>query len=76
MQEAIDLGKQFTQQATIETIPIYGSMEKQGYVGFPVRRVTFKNGQPDKTTELVEFKREAIPPAALEVPAGYVKVGQ
>ena len=76
VQEAIDLGKQFTQQDTIESIPIYGTVDKQGFAGFPVRRITFKNGQTEKTTELVEFKREAIPAAALEVPTGYPKVGQ
>jgi len=76
VQEAIDLAKSFAQQDTIESIPIYGTVDRQGYAGFPVSRTTFKNGQQEKTTELVEFKREAIPASVLEVPAGYMKVGQ
>jgi len=75
-QEAIDLAKGFTAQDTLESIPIYGTVEKQGYAGFPVRRITFKNGQQATTTELVEIRREAVPAASLEVPAGFIKVGQ
>ena len=76
VQEAVDLAKSFTSQDTIESIPIYGTVEKQGFAGFPVRRTTFRNGQPAVTTELVEFRRETAPASSLEVPAGFFKVGQ
>lgn len=76
VQEAVDLAKSFAAQDTLDNIPTYGTVEKQGYAGFPVRRITFRNGQPATTTELTEIRREAIPAASLEVPAGFIKVGQ
>jgi hypothetical protein len=76
VQEAIDLAKGFTAQDTLDGIPVYGTTEKQGFAGFPVRRTTFRAGQPVSTTELTEIRREAIPAANLELPAGFVKVGQ
>jgi hypothetical protein len=75
-QEAIDLARGFTAQDTLNGIPVYGTVEKQGFAGFPVRRTTFAAGKQVSTTELTEIRREAIPAANLELPAGYVKVGQ
>jgi hypothetical protein len=71
--EAMDMVKVIAPPETIERIPVYGTVQSQGFVGFPVRRVSFRNGQPEVTTELVEFKREAIPPSNFDVPAGYNK---
>ena len=76
VQEAIDLAAPFTAQDALERIPVYGTTAKHGYAGFPVRRTFFRAGQPPIVTELVEFRREAVPPANLEVPPGYNKAGQ
>jgi hypothetical protein len=38
-----------------------------------VKRVSFKNGKPDVTSELVGFRREAVPSSNFDVPAGYNK---
>ena len=76
VQEAIDLALPFTAQDALERIPVYGTTAKHGYAGFPVRRTFFRAGQPPIVTELVEFRREAVPPANLEVPPGYNKAGQ
>lgn len=76
VQEAIDLATPFAAQDALERIPVYGTAAKHGYVGFPVRRTFYRAGQPPIVTELVEFRREAVPPASLEVPPGYSKAGQ
>lgn len=76
VQEAIDLAAPFAAQDALERIPVYGTAAKHGYAGFPVRRTFFRTGQPPIVTELVEFRREAVPPANLEVPPGYSKAGQ
>jgi len=73
VQQAIDLGKAFVPAELIERTPTYGSVANQGYAGFPVRRVTFRNGQPELTAELVEIRREAIPTEIFAVPAGFTK---
>jgi hypothetical protein len=56
-----------------EQMAVYGTAESQGFAGFPVRRVTFRNGKPDSTSELAELRREAIPASVFAVPAGYKK---
>lgn len=76
VQQAIDLAAPFTSQDALERIPVYGATAKHGYAGFPVRRTLFPAGKPPIVTELVEFRREAVPPANLEVPPGYNKAGQ
>jgi len=73
-QQAIDLARPFAAPEIIERIPVYGSVASQGFAGFPVRRVGFRNGQPDTTTELVEIRREAVPAANFALPAGFNKV--
>ncbi len=72
-QQAIDMMKGITSADQLDRIPVYASVRNQGYAGFPVRRVTFRNGKAETTTELVEFKREAIPAATFALPAGYNK---
>jgi hypothetical protein len=57
----------------IDQLALYGTGENQGYSGFPVRRVVFRNGKPESTSELVELRREAIPASAFAVPDGYKK---
>ncbi len=76
VQQAIELAAPFTSQDALERIPVYGTTAKHGYAGFPVRRTLFRAGQPPIVTELVEFRREAVPPANLDVPPGYSKAGQ
>jgi hypothetical protein len=73
-QQAIDLAKPFAAPEILERIPVYGSVASQGFAGFPVRRVSIRNGQPDITTELVEIRREAVPTANFAVPADYMKI--
>lgn len=76
VQAAIDLAAPFTAQDALERIPVYGTVAKHGYSGFPVRRTLFRAGQPPIVTELTEFRREAVPPENLDVPPGYSKAGQ
>jgi hypothetical protein len=73
VQEAVNMVKTIAPPDIIERIPVYGSAESQGFTGFPVRRVSFRNGQPDTTTELVEIKREPVPAPSFAVPAGFTK---
>jgi hypothetical protein len=49
-----------------------GSAEDQGFVGVPVRRVTFR-GQQQTITELVDVSRQTFAASAFEVPAGFKK---
>ena len=49
---------------------LYGSAE-QGFSGVPVRRTSFANGKADSVSEVKEVRRDAIPSAAWEVPAGF-----
>ena len=72
VQQLADQMKSMAPQ-TADQLAVYGTAESQGFAGFPVRRVTFKNGRPDTTTELTELKREAIPASAFDVPAGFKK---
>jgi Domain of unknown function (DUF4412) len=76
VQEAIDLAMPFTARDALERIPVYGTTAKHGFSGFPVRRTLFRAGQPPIVTELVEFRRGAVPPENLDVPPGYSKAGQ
>jgi hypothetical protein len=72
-QQAIAMMKGITSADQLERIPVYGNVQNQGFAGFPVRRVNFRNGKADTTAELVEFKREAIPASTFDLPAGYKK---
>jgi hypothetical protein len=74
VQQAIDLARAVAPPETIERIPVYGSVQSQGFAGFPVRRVSFRNGQPETTSELIGFRREAVPATAFETPSGFNKV--
>jgi hypothetical protein len=73
VQQAIDMVKTITPPELIERIPTYGSVASQGFAGFPVRRVSFRNGQPEFTTELVEIRRGAVPAENFAVPPGFTK---
>ena len=76
VQQAIDMAKAITAPEMIERIPTYGSVANQGFRGFPMRRVTFRNGQPESTTEVVEIRRDAVPAETFSVPAGFTKAPQ
>lgn len=56
-----------------DQMAVYGSADAQGFAGFPVRRIDFRNGKPQSTSELTELRREAIPAATWAVPAGFKK---
>ena len=71
--QAIDMMKGITPAEQLERIPAYGSVQNQGFAGFPVRRVNFREGKAETTTELVEIKREAVPAATFALPAGFNK---
>jgi len=74
IQEAIDMTKAIAPAEIVERIPIYGNVANQGFAGFPVRRVSYRGDKPDVTTELVDFKREAVPASTFALPAGFNKV--
>jgi hypothetical protein len=74
VQQAVDLMRGVVTSDLADRVPIYGTVENQGYLGFPVRRISFREGKPDITAELVDIKREPIPPATFALPAGFNKV--
>ena len=71
--QAIDMVKVIAPPEMIERIPVYGTVQSQGFAGFPVKRVTFRGGKPDVTTEFVSVRREAVPAATFDLPAGFNK---
>jgi hypothetical protein len=73
VQQAIDMAKTFAPPDMIERIPTFGNVANQGFSGFPVRRVTFRNGQPALTAELAEIRRGEIPATTFAVPAGFTR---
>jgi hypothetical protein len=73
VQQAIDMAKAFTPAELIERIPTYGTGGNQGFDGFPVRRVTLRNGKAETTVELFEIRRGALPADNFAVPAGFTK---
>ena len=73
VQQAIDVVKTVVQPELIERVPLYGTAQGQGFAGFPVRRVGFRNGKPEVTAELVEIRRDAVPPSNFDLPAGFNK---
>lgn len=50
-----------------------GTTEAQGFSGLPVRRVTFRNGQPQTITELTEATRQTFAPSTFDIPSGFKK---
>jgi Domain of unknown function (DUF4412) len=74
VQQAIDMVKSVAPPELIDRIPTYGSVGNQGFAGFPVRRVTYRNGQPEFTAELSVILRVAVPAENFAVPAGFTKV--
>jgi hypothetical protein len=68
VQQALDSVKGAISRDVLDAVPVYGSANVQGYVGFPVRRTTFVNGKPDATVELVDIRRGAIPAESFALP--------
>src|SRR6185436_1267599 len=56
-----------------ERMFVNGTTQSQGFSGVPVRRINFKNGAVESTTETTEFRREALPASTFETPAGFRK---
>ena len=52
---------------------IVGTPEDQGFSGVPVRRISFRNGQQQSTTEISEVRRQTFPASTFELPAGFRK---
>ena len=50
-----------------------GTLETQGYVGVPIRRVRYAGGQVRSTSEVVDVKRQTFPASSYEVPAGFTR---
>jgi hypothetical protein len=50
-----------------------GTVQDQGFAGVPVRRTSFRDGAVESVTETAEFRKEAIPAAVFETPAGFRK---
>jgi hypothetical protein len=68
VQQALDSVKGAISKDVLDAVPVYGSANSQGYVGFPVRRTTFVNGKPDLTVELAGIRRGAIPAESFALP--------
>ena len=73
VQQALDMMKTISTPEVLDRIPVFGNVESQGYVGFPVRRVSYRDGKADITTELVELKHDPVPAAAFALPTGFNK---
>jgi hypothetical protein len=72
-----EMGK-FFEGFTKMSIPFYkvGSEEwakEQGYAGMPVKTISSTNGQATNTREIKEIKRQDLPAALFELPAGLKK---
>ncbi len=52
---------------------VNGTPDAQGFSGIPVRRISFRNGAVESTSEMTEFRREAFPASTFDVPAGFRK---
>jgi hypothetical protein len=48
-----------------------GTPGDQGFSGVPVRRISFRNGQQQSTTEISEVRRQTFPASTFELPAGF-----
>ena len=68
VQQALDSVKGAISKDVLDAVPVYGSANVQGFVGFPVRRTTFVSGKPDLTVELVDIRRGAIPAESFALP--------
>jgi hypothetical protein len=59
--------------AAADKMFVNGTVQSQGFAGVPVRRITFRNGAVESTTETTEFKRESLPASLFDPPAGFRK---
>lgn len=59
--------------AGVEGLFRVGSAGANGFSGIPVRTVTFQNGTPRATIEMIEASRQNFPDSLFAVPAGYQK---
>ncbi len=74
VQRLADMMRSMNPQSA-EQLAVYGSADAQGFTGFPVRRVEFRNGTQQSVSELTELRREVIPPPTWIVPPDYKKQG-
>jgi hypothetical protein len=54
-------------------ISVIGNAQEQGYVGYPVRRTNFSNGQIESVNEITEIRHGALPAGTFDVPTGFRK---
>jgi hypothetical protein len=59
--------------AAAAQVSFNGTIEEQGFPGMAIRRVEFRNGKPQSTTELTEIRREAIPASVFAAPVGFTR---
>jgi len=50
-----------------------GTVQDQGFAGIPIRHTSYSNGAVESVSELVEFRKEAIPASTFDAPAGFRK---
>ena len=50
-----------------------GTLETQGFSGVPVRRVTYRGGTVQSTSEVTEVSRQNFAASSYDVPAGFQK---
>ena len=50
-----------------------GTLETQGYVGVPIRRIRYAGSEVRSTSEVVEVKRQTFAASTYEVPAGFTR---
>lgn len=50
-----------------------GFFEAQGFSGIPVRRIVYRDGKVQATSEVLEVRRQNLPDSSYDVPAGFQK---
>jgi hypothetical protein len=50
-----------------------GTLETHGFVGIPVRRIAYSNGQVQSTSQILDIQRQTFAASTYEVPAGFQK---
>jgi hypothetical protein len=72
MKQMAELMKTMVPDAA-EQFAVNATVAEQGFAGVPIRQVSFRNGKPANSSELLEVRREAIPASVWEVPAGFTR---
>jgi hypothetical protein len=54
-----------------QSFSFFGSNEPGSFQGIPVKEIFYEGGKPVRETKLLTSKKESLPPAIFEIPAGY-----